>query len=200
MVAKCGPRVMHHWAHAGRRNCDPWWENETPWHREWKNLFPEDCREVSHTAPDGEVHRADIKTPAGIVIEVQHSNMTDSIGATAWRERALAEYLNRKHLAQASKGQRDPTQVPIADVLALYGKAKAASQSRPKETAGRIGRLLGFFGDKMLCEINGDLCRAYVEGRSTDAAASLRVNQRSRRNSGPPERSARAFSVSAAAR
>jgi integrase len=30
---------------------------------------------------------------------------------------------------------------------------------------------LGFFGEKMLCEINGDLCRAYVEGRSTDAAA-----------------------------
>ena len=36
------------------------------------------CREVSHTAPDGEVHRADIKTPTGIVIEVQHSTMTDS--------------------------------------------------------------------------------------------------------------------------
>ncbi|WP_218834777.1 competence protein CoiA family protein [Burkholderia ubonensis] len=35
-IAKCGPRVMHHWAHASRRDCDPWWENETPWHREWK--------------------------------------------------------------------------------------------------------------------------------------------------------------------
>ena len=76
-VAKCGPRVMHHWAHASRRNCDPWWENETEWHRQWKGLFPEECREVSHTAADGEVHRADIKTPTGIVIEVQHSAMTD---------------------------------------------------------------------------------------------------------------------------
>lgn len=28
-------------------------------------------------APDGEIHRADIKTPTGIVIEVQHSAMTD---------------------------------------------------------------------------------------------------------------------------
>ena len=78
MVAKCGPRVMHHWAHMARRNCDPWWENETAWHREWKNYFPEECREVSHTAPDGEVHRVDIKTPTGIVVEVQHSTMTDS--------------------------------------------------------------------------------------------------------------------------
>ena len=86
-------------------------------------------------------------------------------------ERALAEYLNRKHLAQACKGPRDPSQVPIADVLALYGRAKIASQSRPKETAGRIERLLGFFDDKMLCELNGDLCRAYVDHRSTDAAA-----------------------------
>ncbi|MFX1733918.1 CoiA-like domain protein [Paraburkholderia sp. A1RI_3L] len=77
-VAKCGPRVMHHWAHASRRDCDPWWENETPWHREWKNLFPADCREISHVAPDGEIHRADIKTPTGIVIEVQHSAMTDA--------------------------------------------------------------------------------------------------------------------------
>ena len=68
---------MHHWAHKGRRNCDPWWENETSWHREWKSHFPEKCREVTHTAPDGELHRADIKTPTGIVIEVQHSTMTD---------------------------------------------------------------------------------------------------------------------------
>ena len=78
MSAKCGPRIIHHWAHKGRRNCDPWWENETDWHRTWKNLFPIACREISHTAPDGEVHRADIRTPTGIYIEVQHSSMTDA--------------------------------------------------------------------------------------------------------------------------
>ena len=78
MIAKCGPRVIHHWAHAGRRDCDPWWENETEWHRNWKSLFPQEYREVSHTAPDGEIHRADIKTPTGIVIEVQHSAMMDA--------------------------------------------------------------------------------------------------------------------------
>jgi competence protein CoiA len=66
------------WAHAGWRNCDPWWENETPRHREWKSLFPDHCREITHTAHDGEIHRADIKTPTGIYIEVQHSSMTDA--------------------------------------------------------------------------------------------------------------------------
>lgn len=77
-IAKCGPRIMHHWAHTSRRDCDLWWENETPWHREWKELFPESFREISHIAPDGEIHRADIKTPNGIVIEVQHSSMSDA--------------------------------------------------------------------------------------------------------------------------
>lgn len=69
---------MNHWAHAGRRDCDPWWENETPWHREWKNRFPESCREIVHVASDGEMHRSDIKTPTGIYIEVQHSSMPDA--------------------------------------------------------------------------------------------------------------------------
>ena len=32
---------------------------------------------MSHTAPDGELHRADIKTPTEIVIVVQHLSMTD---------------------------------------------------------------------------------------------------------------------------
>ncbi len=78
VIAKCGPRVIHHWAHYRPKDCDPWWENETPWHREWKNLFPLECREASQIADDGEIHRADIKTPTGIVIEVQHSSMTDA--------------------------------------------------------------------------------------------------------------------------
>ncbi|WP_392714234.1 competence protein CoiA [Rhizobium ruizarguesonis] len=78
MMAKCGPRILHHWAHAGKRNCDPWWENETEWHRQWKNMFPEEFREISHTAIDGEIHRADIRTSTGIYVEVQHSAMTDA--------------------------------------------------------------------------------------------------------------------------
>jgi competence protein CoiA len=77
VIAKCGPRIIHHWAHAQNKNCDPWWENETAWHRNWKNLFPRECREVSHVAPNGEIHRADVKTSTGIVIEFQHSAIAD---------------------------------------------------------------------------------------------------------------------------
>jgi hypothetical protein len=77
-VAKCGERVMHHWAHARDRLCDPWWENETPWHRDWKAHFPADCREVAHVAGDDEVHRADVKTPTGIIVEIQNSPISDT--------------------------------------------------------------------------------------------------------------------------
>ena len=76
MVAKCGTQIIHHWAHVSRQ-CDIWWENETAWHREWKECFPEDYREVGHVADDGEIHRADIKHPNGLVVEIQHSSMPE---------------------------------------------------------------------------------------------------------------------------
>jgi integrase len=89
----------------------------------------------------------------------------------AGAERALAEYLARKHLTQVSKDERDPASIPVADVLALYARDIAPGHARPRETAQRIRALLAFFGDKFLSEINGALCREYVRTRTTDAAA-----------------------------
>jgi integrase len=86
-------------------------------------------------------------------------------------EKQLEAYLNRKHLAQAKVGARDPDQIPVADVLALYGADVAPAHSRPRETAQRINRLLAFFGDKMLSDIDGNLCRAFVKSRTTPTAA-----------------------------
>jgi hypothetical protein len=73
MVAKCGEVRVWHWAHKGRLLCDPWWENETEWHRAWKERFPADWQEIIHTAENGERHIADVKTDAGWVIEFQYS-------------------------------------------------------------------------------------------------------------------------------
>ena len=75
MVAKCGEVRIRHWAHKGQRVCDRWWENETEWHRGWKDQFPADWQEVVHRAPDGERHIADVKTPNGWVLEFQHSKI-----------------------------------------------------------------------------------------------------------------------------
>lgn len=74
-VSKCGNVRIHHWAHWRRQNCDPWWENETEWHRAWKRQFPPHWREVSVESRHGERHRADVKTDSGCVIEIQHSSI-----------------------------------------------------------------------------------------------------------------------------
>lgn len=74
MIAKCGNTIIHHWSHKGKLECDPWWENETEWHRAWKNRFNNEWQEVTHTNPlNGEIHRADVKTPKQLVIEFQNS-------------------------------------------------------------------------------------------------------------------------------
>ena len=74
MVAKCGQTKIWNWAHKGRSRCDPWGAPEGEWHSSWKNLFPDEWQEVVHIdAKTGERHIADVKTPKGLVIEMQHS-------------------------------------------------------------------------------------------------------------------------------
>ena len=74
VIAKCGDSVIHHWSHYKRKDCDKWWEPETLWHRDWKNKFPEEYREIIFKNDSTmEIHRADIYTPAGLTIEFQHS-------------------------------------------------------------------------------------------------------------------------------
>lgn len=74
-VAKCGKLKIKHWAHKGKRMCDPWWENETEWHRAWKDQFPKDWQEIIHYAENGEKHISDVKTDKSLVIEFQHSHI-----------------------------------------------------------------------------------------------------------------------------
>lgn len=76
LIAKCGDFKVNHWAHKGIRNCDPWWENETEWHRNWKSNFSNDWQEVILTdEATGEKHIADIRSSYGLVIEFQHSHI-----------------------------------------------------------------------------------------------------------------------------
>ncbi len=72
-VAKCGEERISHWAHRGK--CDPWWENETEWHRTWKGQFPKEWQEIVHFGENDEKHIADVKTDQGFVLEFQHSHL-----------------------------------------------------------------------------------------------------------------------------
>lgn len=76
MTAKCGRKIIWHWAHAGKKYCDPWWENETAWHREWKSYFSEDWREQRRfDCENNEWQIADVLSGDGTVVEFQNSPM-----------------------------------------------------------------------------------------------------------------------------
>lgn len=73
MIPKCGKKNIKHWAHKSKCECDRWWENETPWHRNWKNHFPKEWQEIRHQDERGTFHIADVKTDQGIIVELQNS-------------------------------------------------------------------------------------------------------------------------------
>jgi hypothetical protein len=82
MIPKCGEIRIWHWAHKADP-CDAWSEGETPWHLAWKRQFPESWVE-RRIERNGVRHVADVLTPRGVVIEVQHSPL--SINEVAERE------------------------------------------------------------------------------------------------------------------
>lgn len=72
---------VKHWRHKAG-DCDSWSEPETPWHLDWKEVFPEHCREISLIdQATGELHRADVLcgsgTPHATVLELQHSSISE---------------------------------------------------------------------------------------------------------------------------
>jgi competence protein CoiA len=76
VIAHCGTQRIWHWKHRNNKICDKWWEEETEWHRSWKNNYPDDWQEVF--LPDertGEKHMADVRTTHNLVIEFQHSHI-----------------------------------------------------------------------------------------------------------------------------
>lgn len=102
MIPKCGNIRVPHWAHLANCTCDHWWEPETPWHRDWKNHFPEAWQEIVHKSEDGEKHIADVKTESGMVFEFQRSFLRRD-------ERALRErfYQNMVWVIDGLRRARD---------------------------------------------------------------------------------------------
>ena len=75
LIPKCGKVKVNHWSH--KTKCtDTWHENETEWHRGWKDQFPSNWQELILFDSSGEKHIADVKTSENIVIEFQHSRLS----------------------------------------------------------------------------------------------------------------------------
>ncbi len=71
----CGEQIVYHWKHIKLSDCDDWYENETEWHRNWKNYFDVSYQEIIRFDPiTKEKHIADIyNEKKDVVLEFQHS-------------------------------------------------------------------------------------------------------------------------------
>lgn len=154
MVARCGTKKVWHWAHKAQLHCDPWWENETEWHRCWKNYFPTDWQEVPARDASGELHIADVKTPHGIVIEFQHSGIrpeevqcrTTFYGNVIWiidGMRRATDILQHAEMLEHCRRER----FDGVDIYTVY-----ESQTRLLKEWGSLGCIVGFdFGGDNIC-------------------------------------------------
>lgn len=94
------------------------------------------------------------------------------IGATEQQKAdALRSYLETKHTAAATTGTRDPANILIDDVLALYARVKLPGWARPKEGVAYIAELRKFWGGRPLSDVTGLTCRAYAAQRTTASVA-----------------------------
>jgi integrase len=82
----------------------------------------------------------------------------------AGAERAVGEYLAHKYQPSRARG-RHPSEILIADVLAIYLKDIAPRHAREEETKQRVLTLDSWWGDRTLADVNGANCRGYVEHR-----------------------------------
>lgn len=76
VVAKRGPKIVHHWAHKALQDCDSWYDsrNMTEWHRSWQDRFLPACQEV--TLGEKREHRADVYLEdQKLTVEFQHSSL-----------------------------------------------------------------------------------------------------------------------------
>lgn len=78
-------------------------------------------------------------------------------------EKALADYLAKKHVPNFSAGR--PDQVLIADVLAYYGGHQLGKVTRQDTLAHSLEKLGEFFIGKTVDDITPTLCADYVQWR-----------------------------------
>ena len=76
-------------------------------------------------------------------------------------ERALGDHLANKYQPNRARG-RHPSEILIADVLAIYLTDVAPQHARENETKQRVLTLDAWWADKTLADVNGANCRAYV--------------------------------------
>lgn len=90
-------------------------------------------------------------------------------GAREEAERKLADYLAAKY--EPARRERPLSSVRITDVISVYLDDVAPRQANPAKAAERAGRLLEFWGTKMLSAVSGASVRDYISWRGTNGGA-----------------------------
>ena len=78
-------------------------------------------------------------------------------------QQALADYIANKY--RPSRKTRDIEQIDIADVLSVYLDDCGDDQASRRKFEGRLSRLNGFWGGRMLSEVSTATCKEYVKVR-----------------------------------
>ena len=158
---KCGQLVIWHWAHHARADCDPWSEPMTEWHRGWQLAVPADRREVVMG-----LHRADVVTASGGVVEIQHSPI--SPGEIAAREEFY--------------GDRMAWIFDATTAAITVGPGLPVLANRPcgcaDEQCAKIWMTPG-----LACICGHDGCRGYMEARRWEPSAEARFRWKHPRQS-----------------
>jgi integrase len=94
----------------------------------------------------------------------------------AGAERALSEHLANKYQPNRRRG-RHPSEILIADVLAIYLTDVAPRHAREEETKQRVLALDAWWQDKTLADVSGASCRAYVQHRTSQRWKSARPKE-----------------------
>lgn len=72
MIAKCGTKIVHHWAHKKGIPCDPWHEPDSEWRLQWLKEF-KDCKIEPVIEINTTKHFADVCSPNGGLIIFRRS-------------------------------------------------------------------------------------------------------------------------------
>lgn len=85
------------------------------------------------------------------------------VGSESQAEAFFAKYLAEKH--RTDWRDRDPSHVPVADVIAIYAKEIAPGHAHPELAGFHIPPLIDHFGSLSCWDVNEGSCRAYVAAR-----------------------------------
>lgn len=101
------------------------------------------------------------------------TTFVSACGGTGDRERAekaLAAHINEKYQPARERGRLQDS-VRIADAINVYLKDVVPEHANPKAAASRLIKVLNWFGERSLSDINGKLCRDYAAAMGGGAAA-----------------------------